>query len=92
MGNRVQDYFIYDASFAKLRQVSFGYTFPNRLLERTPFENLNLSFVGRNLAIIWKNVENIDPESNYSSGNAQGLDYFGMPQTRSYGFNLRVAF
>lgn len=93
MGNRVQDYFIYDASFAKLRQVSFGYTFPNRLLERTPFQNLNLSFVGRNLSILWKNVENIDPEANYSSSSsAQGLDYFGMPQTRSYGFNLRVAF
>jgi TonB-linked SusC/RagA family outer membrane protein len=92
LGNRVQDHFMYDGSFAKLRQFNFGYNFPRTLLEKTPFENLNLSFVGRNLSILWKNVENIDPEANYSSGNAQGLDYFGMPQTRSYGFNLRATF
>lgn len=92
MGNRVQDHFMYDGSFAKLRQFSFGYNFPRTILDKTPFENLNLSFVGRNLSILWKNVENIDPEANYSSGNAQGLDYFGMPQTRSYGFNLRATF
>jgi TonB-linked SusC/RagA family outer membrane protein len=92
MGNRVQDHFIYDGSFAKLRQINFGYNFPQSILEKTPFGNLNLSFVGRNLSILWKNVENIDPEANYSAGNAQGLDYFGMPQTRSYGFNLRATF
>jgi TonB-linked SusC/RagA family outer membrane protein len=92
MGNRVQDHFIYDASFAKLRQLTFGYNFPNRLLARTPFQNLGISFVGRNLSILWKNVENIDPESTYSSGNGQGLDYFGMPQSRTYGFNLRANF
>lgn len=92
MGNRVQDHFMYDGSFAKLRQLNFGYNFPRTILDKTPFQNLNLSFVGRNLSILWKKVENIDPEANYSSGNAQGLDYFGMPQTRSYGFNLRASF
>jgi TonB-linked SusC/RagA family outer membrane protein len=92
MGNRVQDHFVYDASFAKLRQLTFGYNFPASLLGKTPFKTLSLSFVGRNLAILWKNVENIDPESSYSSGNGQGLDYFGMPRTRSFGFDLRVGF
>jgi len=92
MGNRVQDYFIYDGSFAKLRQLTFGYSFPRRIMEKTPFTNLSLSFVGRNLSILWKNVDNIDPESGYSSGNGQGLDFFGMPQSRNYGFNLRASF
>jgi hypothetical protein len=92
MGNRVQDHFIYDGSFAKLRQITFGYNFPRRLMEKTPFTNVSLSFVGRNLSILWKNIDNVDPESGYSSGNGQGLDYFGMPQSRSYGFNLRASF
>ncbi|MDQ4139981.1 MAG: SusC/RagA family TonB-linked outer membrane protein [Bacteroidota bacterium] len=92
MGNRVQDHFVYDASFAKLRQLTFGYNFPSSLLQKTPFQSLTLSFVARNLAILWKNTENIDPESTYTSGNGQGLDYFGMPQTRTFGFNLRVGF
>jgi TonB-linked SusC/RagA family outer membrane protein len=92
MGNRVQDHFLYDASFAKLRQVTFGYIFPSSMLSKTPFRTLSLSFVARNLAILYNNVENIDPESSYQNGNGQGLDFFGMPQTRSYGFNLKVQF
>ncbi|HEX8040470.1 MAG TPA: SusC/RagA family TonB-linked outer membrane protein [Chryseosolibacter sp.] len=90
--NAVTDMFLYDASFVKLRQVTFGYNFPRQILDRTPLKNLTLSFVGRNLAILFKNVENIDPESSYQNGNGQGLDYFGFPSTRSYGFNLRAQF
>ena len=92
VGDRTQDRFIYDASFAKLRQLTFGYDFSSQVLENTPFQSLSLSFVARNLALLYSNVDNIDPESTYSSSNAQGLDYFGMPAVRSYGFNLRVGF
>jgi hypothetical protein len=92
LGNRAQERFIYDASFIKLRQVTFGYTFPAKIFTNTPVRTLMLSFVARNLAILKKNVDNIDPESAYSSGNAQGLDYFGMPASRTYGLNLRVTF
>ncbi len=92
LGERSSDRFIYDASFVKLRQVTLGYSFPRGMLSKTPIQNLTLSFVGRNLAILFKNVDNIDPESSYTSSNAQGLDYFGMPSTRSYGFNLKATF
>jgi hypothetical protein len=92
VGERDEARFIYDASFIKLRQVTVGYDLPARILNKTPFKNLTLSFVARNLAILYKNIENVDPESSYSSSNGQGLDYFGMPSTRSYGFNLRVIF
>ena len=92
LGERSSDRFVYDASFVKLRQVTLGYSFPRQMLSKTPLQNLTLSFVGRNLAILFKNVDNIDPESSYTSSNAQGLDYFGMPSTRSYGFNLKATF
>jgi TonB-linked SusC/RagA family outer membrane protein len=92
LGNRAQENFMYDASFVKLRQVTFGYNVPRSILSRTPINTLNVSFVGRNLAILFKNTDNIDPESSYTSSNAQGLDYFGMPPTRTYGFNLRATF
>ncbi|WP_031528220.1 SusC/RagA family TonB-linked outer membrane protein [Dyadobacter crusticola] len=84
--------YLYDASFVKLRQLTLGYNFPKKLLEKTPLQNLSLSFVGRNLAILFKNIDNVDPESTYSNGNSQGFDYFGFPSTRSYGFNLRATF
>jgi hypothetical protein len=51
-----------------------------------------ISFVGRNLAILKKNTPNIDPESSYTSSNSQGLDYYGFPSTRTYGFNIRANF
>jgi hypothetical protein len=92
LSNRAQENFMYDASFIKLRQIVFGYNFPKTMLAKTPIRSLSLSFVGRNLAIIKKNVDNIDPEASYTSSNAQGLDYFGMPATRTYGFNLRASF
>ncbi|MFM2146776.1 MAG: hypothetical protein RL732_1612, partial [Bacteroidota bacterium] len=83
----------YDASFAKLRQLSLGYTLPAKALRNTPFESLSLSIVGRNLALLWSKVPNIDPESSYTvASSSQGLEYFAMPQTRSLGINLNVNF
>ncbi len=92
LGERDESHFVYDASFLKLRQLTFGYELPNKILSKTPIKTLNVSFVARNLWCIIKHTPNIDPESSYSSGSGQGLDYFGLPATRTYGFNLRVTF
>ncbi|WP_192085261.1 SusC/RagA family TonB-linked outer membrane protein [Algoriphagus sp. Y33] len=84
---------VYDASFAKLREFTFGYTFPAKVIGKTPLQSLTLSFVGRNLALLWSNVPNVDPESAYANdGNSQGLEYFGLPTNRSFGFNLSANF
>jgi TonB-linked SusC/RagA family outer membrane protein len=88
----LSDRFMRDASFAKLRQVSIGYRFPSSLLDNTPIQSASLSFVGRNLAVLFDDIENVDAESTYNNSNAQGLDYYALPQTRSYGFNLVVTF
>lgn len=88
----LSDRFIYDASFVKFRQLSLGYSIPSSMLSSTPFSRISLSFVGRNLFLLYTNLENVDPESNYSNSNAQGFDYFGVPQTRSFGFNLKASF
>jgi TonB-linked SusC/RagA family outer membrane protein len=92
VGERDEAHFIYDASFLKLRSVIFGFDFPASLLSKTPFKTLGLSFVARNLAILYKNIPNVDPEASYQSGSSQGLDYFGVPSSRTYGFNLRATF
>lgn len=92
LGERAAERFIYDASFIKLRQITLAYNLPKKVLNRTPIQNLMISVVARNLAILYKNSDNIDPESSYTSSNSQGLDYFGMPATRTYGINLRATF
>jgi TonB-linked SusC/RagA family outer membrane protein len=88
----ITEEFVEDASFIKLRQFTFGYNFPRTMLESTPFSEVSLSLVGRNLLLLMSKVDNIDPESTYSNGNDQGLEMFGVPQTRSFGFNLNVKF
>ena len=53
---------------------------------------MNISLVGRNLAVLKKDTPNIDPESNYTNGIAQGLELAGVPPFRSYGLNLNIKF
>jgi hypothetical protein len=89
----ISDMFLRDASYVKLRQLTLGYTFPRGMLGKTPFQSATISLVARNLAILYKDIENVDPESNYSANaGAQGLEYFGYPATRSYGFNVNLTF
>ena len=83
---------VYSTDYIKLRSLVFGYSLPSKLIENTPFSSVNLSFVARNLWLIYSDIENIDPESTYNNGNSQGLEYAGVPQSRTFGFNLKVKF
>jgi len=88
----ITENFVYDSDFVKLRQVSIGYNIPSRLLQRTPITGLNVSLIARNLLLLHSKVDNIDPESTFNSMNGQGIEYYGVPQTRSYGFNISMKF
>jgi TonB-linked SusC/RagA family outer membrane protein len=90
--NDITEYFVQDASYVKLRQLVLSYNFPQSVIGDTPINSLSLSFVGRNLWLIHSSIENIDPESTYNTSNGQGLEWFGVPQTRQYGFNLLITF
>ncbi|WP_157638267.1 SusC/RagA family TonB-linked outer membrane protein [Flexithrix dorotheae] len=91
--NDITEYFVYNASFGKLRQLSIGYTLPNSVLANTPIKSANISIVGRNLLLLWSNVPNVDPESAYTaSSGSQGLEYFALPPVRNFGFNLSMSF
>ncbi len=90
--NNITEEFVYDASFAKLRQVILTLNFPKKWLGKAPIAGVSVSAVGRNLLLLWSKVPNVDPESTYNNTNAQGLELFGVPQTRSFGVNLGVRF
>ena len=82
--------FIYDNSYIKCREITFGYTFPSSMLGKF-VKSLSLSFVACNPFIVWKNIPNIDPDSNYNT-SGMGLEYGSLPSRRSYGFNINVKF
>jgi TonB-linked SusC/RagA family outer membrane protein len=81
--------FVYDASYVKLREVRIGYTLPNRIAGA--FRNVTLSLVGRNLAILHKNIPHLDPEASLSTGNIQGIEGAQLPSVRSIGVNLNFS-
>ncbi|WP_097128152.1 SusC/RagA family TonB-linked outer membrane protein [Spirosoma fluviale] len=86
--------FMFNNDFVKLRQVILSYNLPVAKLPFLKLQSATISFVARNLAILYKDKKNqyFDPESGYTSTNAQGLEAFGVPRTRSLGVNLMVKF
>jgi TonB-linked SusC/RagA family outer membrane protein len=92
----ITENFMYDASFVKLREITLGYSFNAAALRDTFvgsfLTGIRVSVVVRNAAILFSRIPNVDPESNYSNGNAQGLEYNTLPSTRSYGVNLTLKF
>jgi len=89
---QLSDRFIRNGSFAKLRQLSAGYSLPQNILDSTPLQAVRISLVARNLFILFDNIENVDAESTYNNSNAQGLEYYGIPASRNFGFNLKATF
>lgn len=83
--------FIYDNSYVKLRELTLSYVFPCKLLGKS-LNALTLSFVARNLFNIYKNVPNIDPDSNYNNGTGMGLEFGSLPSRRSFGLNVNLKF
>lgn len=82
--------FIYDNSYIKCREITFGYTFPEKWLGKV-VKSLSVSFVARNPFIVWKRIPNIDPDSGYNTSGL-GLEYGSLPSRRSYGLNVNVKF
>ena len=83
-------YYTYSATNFRLQELSVGYTLPRRWFRNVC--SIDVSFVGRNLWMIYCKAP-FDPEAIASTGNNyQGIDYFMVPSLRSLGFSLRVTF
>ena len=89
----VTEYYMYDATNFRLRELALGYTFPKCWMEATKFfRDVQLAFTARNLFFIYKEAP-FDPDLILSTGNDnQAIEVYGMPTTRSMGFSLRVMF
>lgn len=85
--------YVYDQTNVRLREISLTYNFPSKILENTFVTNASISAVGRNLLFLYKDVDNFDPESSYSTSNfSQGVLFYALPSTRSFGLSLNVNF
>lgn len=89
----VTEYYMYDATNLRLREVSLNYTFPKKWMQKTKvLKDLQLAFVARNLCFLYKKAP-FDSDLVLSTGNDnQGIEVFGMPTTRSLGFTVKCEF
>lgn len=96
------EFFAYDATSFRLREISLGYTIP--VPEKSFIKSLRLSAVARNVAWLYRGSSILDipgigkrkmwfdPELSLANSNYQGVEYGNLPATRSWGFNLKVGF
>ena len=86
---------IYDASHFRIREVSLGYTVPEKFLEKTPFGQLAFTLAGQNLFVDAFNTPdgiNFDPEQLSTGGNGRGLEFQTGPTSRRFSFNVKASF
>ncbi len=86
---------VIDKSYVKLREVTFGYRFSKKIIEKTPFEDISLTVVGRNLLLFTpESNQYIDPEvSTFGTDLASQFGEFSAsPSTRSVGLTLKASF
>ncbi|MBL7871411.1 MAG: SusC/RagA family TonB-linked outer membrane protein [Cyclobacteriaceae bacterium] len=96
------EFFTYDATSFRVRELSFGYTIP--VPENSVFKSVKISAVARNLFFLYRGYSkleipglekrkmNFDPDMSLGNGNWQGVSYGTLPSTRSLGFNLQLTF
>lgn len=85
----IDEYYIYDNSFVKLRELTLSYAIPRSLIAKV---DLTVSVYARNI-LLWTEMPNFDPESTQGNNNMGGaFERFSMPQTTSYGFGLNLNF
>lgn len=91
----VNDRFVEDASFVRLKNISLAYNFDANILEKIGLTSLQLNVTGLNL-LTWDNYSGFDPEVNSkrASGTnlnvAAGLDAYSYPYQRSFSLGLKV--
>ncbi len=87
------DDYLYDASFIKFRNLALTYSLSNKVLNSIGFiKGASISFVGNNLALLMTHAKQIDPDGNYTTGNAQGIAYSNLPPIRSFGVDIKLKF
>ena len=89
--NRNSDKFVEDASSLRCRNISLGYTFPNRLMQKANIGSLR-AYVNVSNAFIITNYKGMDPEIGSWDPLNAGVDSGFYPQSRTFTFGVNLTF
>jgi len=88
----ISEAYIYSSTFVKMREIKLTYNVNKSLVRKLGLQSASITAAGRNLFFIYKEVPNIDPETAYNTGNAQGLEQYSLPSTRNFSLNVNLKF
>jgi TonB-linked SusC/RagA family outer membrane protein len=93
---QIGDPFTFKSDFVKLRSISLSYDLTS-VINKVGFlgfvKGLTLTGSCRNVAILYKDLPNLDPEAIQSSGDYRaGYENCSLPTTRNYMFSINVKF
>lgn len=91
--DRISDRYIENGSYVRLKNITLGYTFPKRTIQKLHIENLRLYANIQNLLTI-TGYDGYDPEigASTASANVMGLDNGRYPSPTVYSFGLNISF
>lgn len=91
--DRISDRYIEDGSYIRLKNITLGYTFPSKLINKWGLDNLRIYANIQNLLTI-TGYDGYDPEigASTASMNVYGLDNGRYPSPTVYSFGLNISF
>ena len=91
--DRLSDRYIEDGSYLRIKNITLGYTFPKKWLEKVKIENLRVQVNIQNLLTFTK-YTGYDPEigASTASVNVMGLDNGRYPSPTTYSFGVNLTF
>ena len=91
--DRISDRYIEDGSYLRIKNITLGYTFPKKWLEKAKIQNLRVTLNVQNLYTFTR-YSGYDPEIGVSTAsvNVMGLDNGRYPSPTVCSFGLNVTF
>lgn len=86
--------YLSDASYFKIKTLTFGYTIPEKILNNTPVKSVKVFFTADNVFCFTK-YDGFDPEASFNSNPAHanyGVDFGLSPTMRSFLLGVSLKF
>lgn len=85
------DYYVEDASYLRLKNLSLGYSFNESLLQRLHIQNMRVYLSASNV-YTWTRYSGFDPEIQSGESLMQGLDRISYPRARVFNLGINLTF
>lgn len=85
---QTSDYWVRDASFLRIKNITIGYTIPKNITKKFGFETIRVYVSGDNLHTFNKFYKGWDPENEIGTGDAPS--FYPIASVYSFGFNFKL--